>query len=42
VEELQEVDVVLEMDQGRDVLGAEGRIAAVNDVLEVLGGDFGG
>lgn len=42
VEELQEVDVVLEVDQGGDLLGAEGRVAAADDVLEVIGGDLRG
>jgi hypothetical protein len=36
------VDVVLEVYQGGDVVGAEGGIAAGNDILEVLGGDLGG
>jgi hypothetical protein len=42
VEQLEQVDVVLEMNQGGDVLGAEGRIAAADDVLEVVGRDLGG
>ena len=36
------MDVVLEMYQGRDVVGAEGGVTAADDVLEVLGGDLGG
>jgi hypothetical protein len=36
------VDVVLEVYQGGDVVGAEGGITAGNDILEVLGGDLGG
>lgn len=40
MEELEEVEVVLEVDEGRRLGGAEGRVAAVDDVLEVGRGDF--
>lgn len=42
MEELQQVDVALQGDQGGDIVGAEGGVAAADDVLEVRGGDFGG
>ena len=44
VEQLEQVDVPLlvECDSGCDVLGAECGVTAVDDVLEVCGGDFGG
>lgn len=40
VEEFEEVEVVLKLDQGCDLLGAECRVTSVDDGLEVFGGDF--
>lgn len=37
VEQLEQVQVVLQVPQGRDILVAEGRVALVYDVLEVFG-----
>lgn len=42
VEQLQEVQVILEVSQGGHVLVTKGRVAPVDDVLEVLGGDLSG
>lgn len=44
VEELEEVDLrfFVEGHDGRDFGGAEGRVAAVDDVFEVFGRDFAG
>ena len=36
------MDVVLEVYQGGDVVGAEGGVTAADNVLEVLGGDLRG
>ena len=43
MEQLEQMQVLLlvECDGGHDVLGAECRVAAVDDVLEVCGGDLG-
>ena len=41
MEQFQQVQVVLEMHQRRDVVVSECRIAAINDALEVFGGYLG-
>lgn len=42
MEELEQIEIVLQMPEGRDIVMAEGRIAPVDDVLEVVGGYLGG
>lgn len=42
MKQLEQIQVVLQVLQRRDGLVAEGRIAPVDDVLEVFGGYFGG
>jgi hypothetical protein len=41
VEELEEVEVVVEVDEGGGFRSAEGRITPVDDAPEVVGGDLG-
>lgn len=41
MEELEEVEIVVEVNQRGGFRGAEGRVALVDDGLEVLGGDLG-
>lgn len=41
VEELEEVEVVVEVDQGCGLRGAEGGVTPADDTLEILGGDLG-
>lgn len=40
MEELKQVKVFLEVYQGCNLLGTEGRVASVDDSLQVFGGDF--
>lgn len=41
MEQFKQVEVVLEVDQRRNLLGAKGRVAAVDDGLEIGRGDLG-
>lgn len=40
VEELEQVEVILEVYQGCNLFGTEGRVALVDDGFQVFGGDF--
>lgn len=42
MEELEEVNAALEVDQWGDIFRSEGGVTPVDDVPEVLGGNFGG
>lgn len=41
MEKLEQIEVVLEMNERCDIGGAEGRVASIDDSLEVFGGDLG-
>lgn len=40
MEQLKKVEVVLQVNQGGDILGPEGRVTALNESLEIIGRDL--